>query len=407
MRQTGGLLLRAALPCAILAGGWIGFSKLSVQIEEKPAPAADERTLRTKVEELEVIDYPVVIKTHGVVQAHNQVTLAAEIAGAVTKVSPSFETGAYFSKGETLIEIDEQNYATALSIAESRLSAAKSALKLAVLNEERKLRLIKSNAVSQAEVEVASATREQAEADAELAATQVEQAKLDLKRTKVLAPFDGRVQAKSVGLGQMTSPNSPLGEIFSVDFAEVRLPISGRQLQYLNLPEFADDSPVEVILQDAINEASGVTWRAKLVRTEGVLDENSRELFAIARIDDPFGRESNHPPLRIGQPVVAAIEGTVLQDVIALPRGAVRQLDKIVLVDQTERTLLPLSVESIWSDAKHVIVPGSAIPKGKWLATTAMVFTPKGAKVEIIPDTSPTASIAESTSEDGSESAAN
>ncbi|QEG37556.1 Multidrug resistance protein MdtA precursor [Bythopirellula goksoeyrii] len=407
MRQSGGLLVRAVLPCTILLAGWIGYSKLAEQVEEKPTPAAEERTLRTKVEKLEVIDYPVVIKTHGVVQAHNRVTLAAEIAGAVTKVSPSFEAGAYFSKGEVLLEIDEQNYKTALAIAESRLLAAKSALKLANLNEERKLRLIKSNAVSQAEVEVASATREQAEADADLAATEVERAKLDLKRTKVLAPFDGRVQTKSIGLGQMTSPNSPLGEIFAVDFAEVRLPISARQREYLELPEFADDAPVEVVLQDAINEDSDASWRARIVRTEGVLDENSRELFAIARIDDPFGRNSDNPPLRIGQPVVASIEGVVLRDVIALPRAAVRQLDKIVLVDSSEKTLLPLSIDSIWSDAEHVIVSSSEIPTGKWLATTAMVFTPEGAKVDIIPDASPPESLAKCTSANDSESAAN
>src|SRR5690606_28700860 len=121
----------------------------------------------------------------GVVQAHNQVTLSAEITGVVTHVSPSFEVGAYFAEGELLVEIDPQNYETAVSMAESRLLAAHSALDLAKLNEERKLRLIKSNAVSQAEVDEASANREQAEADVELAAAQLEQAKLDLRRTKV------------------------------------------------------------------------------------------------------------------------------------------------------------------------------------------------------------------------------
>lgn len=405
IRKIWGFCLRAALPCAILAGGWIGYSMLSVEMEEEPAPPAEERTLRTRVENLDVIDYPVVIKTHGIVQAHNQVTLTAEVSGVVTKVSPSFEVGSYFSAGELLVEIDPRNYIAAISMAESQLLAAKSALKLATLNEERKLRLIKSNAVSQAEVDEASATREQAEADVELAAAQLEQANIDLKRTRVVAPFDGRVQAKNIGLGQMANNNSPLGIIFAVDFAEVRLPISGRQHQFLELPEFAEDPSVEVVLQDAINESSEAAWQGKIVRTEGVLDENSRDLFAIARIDDPFGRESDCPPLRIGQPVVASIEGEVLHDVIALPRNAVRQLDQVVLVDRADQTLLPLTVESVWSDAEHVIVSGSAIPEGKWLATTPMVFTPEGARVEIIPDSSPTESIADSNTSDGSESA--
>ncbi len=192
-------------------------------------------------------------------------------------------------------------------MSESRLLASKSALQLAKLNEERKLRLVESNAVSRAEVHAASATREQAEADVDLAAAQLEQSELDLKRTKVLAPFDGRMQIKNIGLGQMAGPNTPLGQIFAVDYAEVRLPISASQQEFLVLPEFADDPPVEVELRDAINKASKVIWKATIVRTEGVLDRDSRDLYAIARIDDPFGRHSEHPPLRIGQPVVASI----------------------------------------------------------------------------------------------------
>lgn len=406
-RKHASLLVRAALPCVILGAGWLGFRQLAVEIEKPPPPAEEKVTLRTRVEELDVTDYPVVVKTHAVVQPHNRVTLTAEVAGKVARVSPSFEVGAYFTEGEVLVEIDPRDYQTALSIAESQLAAAKSALELAKLDEERKLFLIERNAVSQAELDVASATREQAEADVELAATQVEQAKLNLQRTKVVAPFDGRVQSKMIGLGQLANSNSPLGEVFAVDFAEARLPISGEQRRFLDLPEFADDAPVDVTLRDAINDSSDAVWRAKIVRTEGVLDENSRDLFAIARVDDPFGRESGAPPLRIGQPVVASIEGKVLRNVIALPRQAVRQLDKIVLVNQSDQTLLPMNVQALWADDDRVVVESSSIPEGMWLATTAMPYTPEGAEVDIIPHTDTNASIADSTPPDADESVAN
>lgn len=378
------LALRALLPLAILAAGWWGYSELAVEADKEPPPEKEVRTLRTRVESLEVIDYPVRIETNAVVQPHNLVTLSAEVEGIVTKVSPSFEAGAYFSQGEVLVEIDPRRYETAVAIAKSRFEGAKSALDLARLDEQRKLRLIERNAVSQAEVDVASATREQAEAQLALAQSEVEQAELDLARTKVIAPFDGRVQTKNIGLGQTASSNAPLGVIFAIDFAEVRLPISARQREFLTLPEFADDPPVEVVLRDAISRSSKTTWQARIIRTEGVLDQNSRDLFAIARIDDPFGRASGHPPLRIGQPVVASIEGKVLENVVALPRAAVRQLDQIVLVKQQDQTLLPMKVEALWSNAQHVIVDGSVIPEGTWLATTPMVYTPEGATVEII-----------------------
>ena len=392
-RSAGGLLVRAVLPMLILVAGWFGYTELSVESEEKPRVTTKKRKPRTQVEEIVISDYPIRLKTYGIVQAHNQVTLAAEIAGTVSWVSPSFEAGAYFSVGEVLVEIDDRNYTTAVSMAESRLLASKSALQLAKLNEERKLRLIESNAVSQAEVDAASATREQAEADVDLAAAQLAQSRLDLKRTKVLAPFDGRMQIKNIGLGQMAGPNTPLGQIFAIDYAEVRLPVSASQREFLVLPEFADDPAVEVELRDAITKTSQVVWKARIVRTEGVLDTDSRDLYAIARIDDPFGQHIDHPPLRIGQPVEASIAGITLHDVITLPRSAVRQLDKIILVDREKLTLLPVTITSLWSNAEHVVVDRAEIPEGMLLSTTPMVFTPKGTRVEIIPDTLSTTTV--------------
>ena len=143
-------------------------------------------------------------------------------------------------------------------------------------------------------------------------------------------------------------------------------------------------------MRDAVSEASETVWNAKIVRTEGALDRDSLELFAIARVEDPFGRKSGHPPLRIGQPVAASISGKVLQNVVALPRGAVRQLDQICLVDETELTLTTMTIVPLWSDEQYVIVRDPLIEDGAWLSTTRLVHAPDGAKVEIIPDIEPT-----------------
>ncbi len=402
-----GVMLRLAIPCAILVAGWFGFQRLASRVEKPSRPEPEAVLLRSRIEEIAVVDYPVVVKTHAVVQAHNQITLTSQVAGVVAKTSRSFEVGAYFKEGEVLVEIDQSDYQTALDITQSELAAAKSALKLAIIVEERKLRLVKSSAVPQGEVETASASREQAEANVALAESNLEQAKLNLRRTKFVAPFNGRVMSKLIGVGQLAGQNAPLGEVFAIDYVEVRLPISGEQRAFLDLPEFSNDSPLAVQLQDGILQSDDSIWNGSIVRTEGVLDANSRDLFAIARIDDPFGQNSGKPPLRIGQPVIASIEGKVLHNVIALPRGAVRELDQIVLVNRADQTLLPLQVKTLWSDAERVIVSSSSIPKGMWLATTPMPFTPKGAKIEIIPPAQVAMTIADSTSTESDENATN
>ncbi|PHS06662.1 MAG: efflux transporter periplasmic adaptor subunit [Blastopirellula sp.] len=381
------VLLRAIIPIGILGIGLYAYLILMIEPEDGTSVPAAERLIRTKVTKLYAGDYDVVIKTNGVIQPHNEIMLRAEVSGQIKIVNQEFEVGAYFSKGDVLVELDNRDYLTALKVASAQHNVAKASLQLMKDNQERMLNLSQRNAVTQSALDQAEANLAQALAEFEIASAHFEQAERDLDRTKVRAPFDGRVQQKSVGVGQLVDSGTILGDVFAIDYAEVRLPLSGRQLQFLDLPEMEGEMPVEVELRDGIDTSSNTVWKAKIVRTEGILDRNSLELFAIAQVDDPFGLRSKLPVLRIGQPVVAMITGDKLNDVIAIPRDAVRQLNQIFLVDSNELTLKSLTIMPLWSDEEHIIVRDPAINNGVLLATTKLVFAPEGAKVEIIPDT--------------------
>lgn len=114
-----------------------------------------------------------------------------------------------------------------------------------------------------------------------------------------------------------------------------------------------------------------------IVRTEGELDERSRELFAIARIEDPFGLKSGRPELRIGQPVRAAIQGIVLKDVFAIPRAAVRGLNTIYLIDREELRLRRTEIEPVWSTPDTLVIR-DGLEQGAWLATSNLPWAPDG-----------------------------
>ena len=113
------LCLRACLPLGILAAGATGYWHLSKAAEEAKSPPQEAQVIRTNVTRLEVADYQVVVTTQGEVQSHNEVSLSAEVSGQVTYVSPSFEVGSYFSKGDVLVELDARDYLTALAVAEA------------------------------------------------------------------------------------------------------------------------------------------------------------------------------------------------------------------------------------------------------------------------------------------------
>ncbi len=74
-------LLRAILPLGIIVAGGIVYSILAVEVEEEKSAPEEEQAIRTRITELHVQDYPVVVETNGVVQAHNEVALSAEVSG--------------------------------------------------------------------------------------------------------------------------------------------------------------------------------------------------------------------------------------------------------------------------------------------------------------------------------------
>ncbi|MEE2642863.1 MAG: efflux RND transporter periplasmic adaptor subunit [Planctomycetota bacterium] len=386
MKKAAGILLRSLLPLALLIGGWVAFYNLSRTPEKPQLPPAKSPPIRTRVSELTSTDHQVLIQSSGMVEPHNQVNLSSEVAGKVTTVNSIFESGSYFTPQDVLVEIDPSDYQTALAVATAQRNAAASALELAEQEYRRKSELQSTSAIADAEMDQAKANVDQARSQLDTATANIEKSTRDIQRTRIRAPFAGRVRDKSVGLGQIVGSGTLLGTIFAVDFAEVRLPISSRQLQFLDLPEHPVDPAIDVELRDAIHPESSPTWKGSIVRTEGVVDENSLETYAIARIDDPFGIHSGNPPLRIGQPVTATIRGKKLQDVVALPRHAVRQLDRIYLVDPQTLKIRGKKIQAVWSDSDSVYVRDPELAKGLWLATTRIVFAPDGASVEIIPE---------------------
>lgn len=382
------MLIRILIPIFILAIGFGAWKWLGIPVEEpKPVRGAPQK-LKTERVELSLTDFPVILETQGTVRAHHNTTITSLVPGIIHKIHPGFEDGAFFSVGEVLAELDPADLTASLTAAESRLARAEAALaqeearaKQAKLNwedigyeEEPSPLVLRIPQLKEANAVVTSAIAD------------LDQATRNLERAKIRAPFDGRVKARMVGLGQSVGATTPLGEVFATDYAEIRLPLTPDQLAFVNLPSNEDDTHVNVTLTDALGNASrptGDTWKARIVRSEGTLDEASRELFAIARIDDPFGRISGNPELRIGQPVRAAIEGVLLKDVFVIPRNALRGVNRIYLIDRAEVAIKRREIEPIWSNAE-ILVIREGLQAGEWLATSRLPYAPDGAPVEII-----------------------
>ena len=346
------MFLRVLIPFVILIIGALVAWRAGIPVETpKPEPAAPQ-VLKTEILELQRTNFPVMLDSQGTVRAHFTTTLTPQVAGTISAVHPNFEDGAFFKKDEILAELDPADFKVAVSSAESGLARAQAAL----IQEEARAKQARLNwddlgyEEEPSDLVLRIPQMKEAKANVDAAQADLEQALRNLERTKIRAPFDGRVQKRAVGLGQAVGGSTPLGEIFATDFAEIRLPLSPRQLPFVTLPSKEGDPEVKVTLRDALDSPDAPSWEARIVRTEGTLDESSRELFAIARIDDPFGVQSGKRPLLIGQPVRATIEGTELKNVFVLPRHALRGVNRIYLVYKLHPTIIRTTIETLWSD---------------------------------------------------------
>ena len=386
--RKGGLVLRIVLPFVLLVLGVIGYNKLSVEIPEEAQPRRERKPVETRVLELKREDYQVEIPSQGNIRAHGLVNLTAEVAGKVQAIHPPFEEGAFFSKGDILLEINPIDLQVALISAQAQVASAQ-------LNLEKEEALAEQARLDWKDLgyedDPSALVRREPQLKAArqgllLAEAQEESALRNLERTKVTAPFDGRVLRRTVGVGQSIGPSTALAEIFATDYSEVRLPLSTLNLRDITLPEDASDPPLPVTLRDGLDDQSSTEWSARILRTEGALDANTLELFAIARIEDPFGLRSEHPPLRVGQPVIAAIPGKTLEDVFVIPREAVSQLSRIRIVDPTTMKLDSSYIRPLHSDDDHIIFRDSSLEDGTLLVLTRLVYAPDGGGVIIIPE---------------------
>jgi len=378
--------IRLLFPAILLGFGYLGFIHLSAKKEPAAKVKRERRIIETEALLLERTDFRVTLSSEGVVQSHNETGLTPRVNGRIIKIAPEFESGSFFEKDAVLLELDPSDFEAAVSSAEARLARAEASLAQESARAEQALLDWKDLGYTEdpTELVLRKPQLKEANANVKAAIADLSDARSNLQRTKVIAPYAGRVKTRLVGLGQSVSSGTTLGEIFSTDFAEIRLSLSARELNHIELPNNPGDAPVPVTFTDALSDFTPQTWQGSIVRTEGTLDEKSRKLFVIARVDDPFGlKTKTSSPLRIGQPVRAVLKGGIIPDVFIIPRSSLRSPNEITLIHPEEFTLLRQRIAPIWRDEENLIVQED-ITEGWHLVTTRLSSVPDGAKVKII-----------------------
>ncbi|WP_427454690.1 efflux RND transporter periplasmic adaptor subunit [Litorimonas sp. WD9-15] len=280
------------------------------------------------------------VKTQGEVRPQIEIDLVPEVGGKIVYVSPNFIEGGLFRKGEVLVRIQDADFQVGVIRAEANVAQAQQVL----VREKAEGEIARQDFIELGRTDEPSplALREpqQAQARASLQAAQaeLEAAKLNLSRTEVRAPFSGRVRTKSSDIGQFVAPGTRLASIFSTNIVEVRLPLSDDQLSKIDLPlAYVAKSRAEAVPVTLTARVAGAqrVWEGRIMRTDAAYDTQTRSLFAIAEVNDPYGDgvSKTGVPLAPGLFVDADIAGKKFENVIVIPRDGLRPQDEVYVVD--------------------------------------------------------------------------
>jgi len=342
MNKTKRRLLHFAIPIVLVTLGALGMRELTASKPEikkrKPTAAIPMvRTIKVKTGPQSVH-----ILGEGTVTPLREINLVPQVGGKVVHVSPALVNGGEFSQGETLLRIDPVDYQLGVTLARAKAKDAESHLKLAeeeaaAAQEEWRLLHAGGPKANRNPPPLVAKEPQLTAAQAKLEAERADlrKALLSLERTELKAPFDGRVSQENVDIGQYVSPGQALATLYSTEAAEIALPLEDEHLFWFHVPGFTPgDSPGSRAVVRARIAGRERTWSGAVVRTEGKLDERTRMINVVVRVEKPYAKK---PPLPVGLFVTVDLEGHTLPNAAIIPRSALHQGDVVWVVDNDGR----------------------------------------------------------------------
>ena len=368
------MLLRIGISLVLVAGALGasvgGFRALAAKRKAPERSVAGAPLPVVRVEPVRRRDYQDVVRGYGVARPLREARVTAEVPGVVRYVAPTLRAGAEVAppgRGENgsavvdpdarpLIELDRRDLEDALArlaaeraqsvsdqgrnraevanleaqlqLADRRLDTARAELtrieKLVpdtLPESEADRQRLAAFALEQLRAEVVS-RRDQAVAtaqgiDARLDALDVQerQAKRDLERTRVFAPFPGRVVSRHVEVGTRVAPGAPLFDL--VDLRHVEVAVSFPAGRYDEVRATSPEGPGSRVVLRRRAEEDAIA-EARIERIDPRIDPRSRTFLVYVELDGG----ASDAPVAAGEHLLADVEAASFEDVIPVPREA-------------------------------------------------------------------------------------
>jgi len=389
--------------------------KAQRQVPVEKGPLVE--VLRAKAENVEMV-----VESFGTVEPRESLKLVAQVRGPIVDLSPAFKEGSFVKKGTRLIQIDPRTYGLEVerrkvqikqSEAElkrlkqevvnlnSRLKIAKSDAGLAKNEYLRLKKLIERKVIAQSQLDkseqayLASQERlqalenqmaligpqkEQLTAARDMARVLHEQAKLDLERSAIDAPFDGWVLEKAIEVGQHVNVGQQLGSIYRSGELDIEVRIPAKDFKWFPAG-LGSDAPVKVdVLFD--NAGQSHTWSGHVARVKAMMDERTRTLPMVIEVDELATATPQTNPFRLrpGMFVTIRIKGKQIDNAFVVPRHVVYPGDVVYIVKENHLQIKEVKILRSYKDSV-IIVEG--LSEGELIVKTPLSSVKEGMSVRL------------------------
>jgi multidrug efflux pump subunit AcrA (membrane-fusion protein) len=362
-----------------------------------------------------------------------------EASGQVVFMEPTLKKGAFIHKGDLLLKLDTRAFGLAESkgIAEvmnidARLKELeqskkntehllvieKKALTIASQEVTRKRKLYEKQFISSSDMEKEETNflaRQTAVNNLEnklrLIPTQkkallaqkrsgesaVAERRLDVSKTEIRAPFNGRISRVNIEQFQFAPAGTVMIEAESIDRAEIPLQLTPQEFIKL-LPRNFSKSLGQVPDIETIRKAIGISARVKLPlgkdniieweghfsRTGDAMDTATGTLTFFVTVDNPYGNiiPGKRPPLTTNMYVGVELSGLPLTERFVIPRSAIHGNSLYICTPENRLEIRPVTVEFSMEDLAILI---NGVKEGERIVLTDLV--PAVAGMKLLPKT--------------------
>lgn len=356
------ILPKIVIPLLIIAIGFIASKYIASSAPKAKKNRPEATTTLVDIVSLNSSDENIVIKSMGKVISAKKIALKSRVAGEISKINADFLEGGFIKKGDEIIRLDPKDYELALSRAKSVVANSQYSLKIErghqyvakreweLLNKERHTSNIKSD------LALRKPHLNKAHAELKAALAELEQAKLNLKRTTIRAPFNSIILSKEVDIGSSISTQEKLATLVGTDNYHIMVSLPIDRLKWLAIPNNNSKKTSKVTIFSGDNSTS--MWVGSVTKLLGDLESEGRMARLLVTIEDPLGLKSEDRrklPLLIGSYVHVEIEGQKVNGVFSLPRSALKDNESVwIASDDNKLEIRPIEV--IWRDKSIVLI---------------------------------------------------